>query len=171
MRDRKCKSQRDVLNDVLNHESRCHFAPVIQPTMSRNGSRPHKFFAARARVVSSASLVKVSLDPVVRRCAPPPAIQSPDITKPPDRPHGPRRHTLDNLRKRKTTIAPTPTMGALHDGHVSLVRLTSDRQYRCVNPELHLRGHSPDRLICPGNKPGGRGMSSGSACSVQCRTP
>jgi pantoate--beta-alanine ligase len=37
------------------------------------------------------------------------------------------RRALDGLRARKSTIALVPTMGALHDGHVSLVRLAKRR--------------------------------------------
>ena len=37
------------------------------------------------------------------------------------------RRALDGLRVRKSTIALVPTMGALHDGHVSLVRLAKRR--------------------------------------------
>src|SRR3954447_10862635 len=33
------------------------------------------------------------------------------------------RRALDGLRARKATVALVPTMGALHDGHVSLIRL------------------------------------------------
>ena len=42
------------------------------------------------------------------------------------------RRAVDNLRKRKATVALVPTMGALHDGHVSLVRLARRRASRVV---------------------------------------
>jgi pantoate--beta-alanine ligase len=42
------------------------------------------------------------------------------------------RRALENLRARKATVALVPTMGALHDGHVSLVRLAKQRARRVV---------------------------------------
>lgn len=42
------------------------------------------------------------------------------------------RRALEGLRARKATIALVPTMGALHDGHVSLVRLAKQRARRVV---------------------------------------
>ena len=42
------------------------------------------------------------------------------------------RRALDALRVKKSTIALVPTMGALHDGHVSLVRQAQRRATRVV---------------------------------------
>lgn len=42
------------------------------------------------------------------------------------------RRTLDGLRARKAGVALVPTMGALHDGHLSLVRLARKRAEKVV---------------------------------------
>jgi pantoate--beta-alanine ligase len=42
------------------------------------------------------------------------------------------RRALDGLRARKATVALVPTMGALHDGHVSLVRLAKRRAAKVI---------------------------------------
>jgi len=42
------------------------------------------------------------------------------------------RRALDGLRARKATTALVPTMGALHDGHMSLVRLAKRRAKRVI---------------------------------------
>src|ERR1700712_4114016 len=42
------------------------------------------------------------------------------------------RRALESLRARKATTALVPTMGALHDGHVSLVRVAKRRAARVI---------------------------------------
>lgn len=42
------------------------------------------------------------------------------------------RRAVDNFRSRKAIVALVPTMGALHDGHVSLVRLAKRRAKRVI---------------------------------------
>src|SRR6202000_2721238 len=42
------------------------------------------------------------------------------------------RRAIDGFRARKATVALVPTMGALHDGHVSLVRLAKRRAKKVV---------------------------------------
>jgi pantoate--beta-alanine ligase len=42
------------------------------------------------------------------------------------------RRALDSLRAKQTTTALVPTMGALHDGHVSLVRLAKRRAAKVI---------------------------------------
>jgi pantoate--beta-alanine ligase len=42
------------------------------------------------------------------------------------------RRTVDSFRSRKATVALVPTMGALHEGHVSLVRLAKRRAKKVI---------------------------------------
>src|SRR5947209_17705072 len=42
------------------------------------------------------------------------------------------RRALDSVRGKKSTTALVPTMGALHDGHVSLVRLAKRRAAKVI---------------------------------------
>ena len=42
------------------------------------------------------------------------------------------RRAVEALRARKAAVALVPTMGALHDGHVSLVRLARRRAQKVI---------------------------------------
>jgi hypothetical protein len=150
----------DVLKSLivcLNHES--HARRGGAGVSMRSRSSASRGFAA-AESSTRVWLLIIGLDKVGMTAA----RSSPDVAKPHDRPHRPCFATRPRISARRTTTALVPTMAALYEAHLALIRLARRRATKVIvsifvnstqfaPSEISVRTRAPGRPTSPNRPP------------------